>query len=431
MYKNGSQVWNFQPHIGFGWDLGGDGKTALRGGFGLFRQHILSNQFFITVVRQPPFFSIAQVQNPPFLGVFRTVQPSTGGRPSLQSMDYDIGSPYVFQYNLTAQREILPNTALTVAYAGSRGNHLLLIRGANVKEPTLLSDGRKCFNFLDSAGNPNPNCPTGPLAVRNPNFGHDGRQSAWAQSFYNSLQVKLDRRFAGGIQFGVAYTFSKIIDEGWDRWDQVTGAGSGVTSGPDPDNHKGERALADYDIRNNFITSVTYDIPTRDYQNRWLGGFLNNWGMNAIVRLSDGNPFSATLGYNVSQNGEVAFIMRPDLKEGGDSNPVLGGPDRYFDANQFVKPTLGFYGNLGRNTIIGPGINNVDFALTKNTPLWGEGQNLEFRAEFFNIFNRTNFARPSGTVYRTATGPVDGAAGRITGTTNPSRQIQFGLKLSF
>ncbi len=121
--------------------------------------------------------------------------------------------------------------------------------------------------------------------------------------------------------------------------------------------------------------------------------------------------------------------LPPNLRTGANNNPILGGPDRYFDPQVFELPPAGFYGNLGRNTTIGPGLVNLDFALAKNFPLHEEAR-LQFRVETFNLFNRANFAIPQRRVL-TATGATIGNAGRITSTTTSSRQIQFALKLTF
>ena len=134
-------------------------------------------------------------------------------------------------------------------------------------------------------------------------------------------------------------------------------------------------------------------------------------------------------GFNRSRNQANTFADRPNLRPGASNNPVLGGPDRYYDPNAFELPPPGQYGNLGRNTLIGPGFWDVDFSLVKITPV-GERLKAEFRAEFFNILNHANFGLPSLATFNTD-GTVRGAAGRITSTANTSRQIQLGLKVSF
>lgn len=425
-YQNPSK-WAFGPRIGFAWDLTGDQRTALRGGFGLFYQQLFSNVWFIDTVRQPPFFAIAVISNPAWRGTFLPQDLRTAGIPSLQSFDHDIDQPYIMQYNLTLQRQISPSTALTVGYAGSRGNHLLMVRSANAAFPTILPDGRKFF-------------PPG-AGRRNPNFSHDSRQSSWGQSFYNSLQVNLQRRFSEGLQFQAAYTFSRSIDDGYDRWDFPSGGGlvPGVSGFQDPDDHKMSRGLSSYHIQNNFNLNLTYDLPIgpgRRFGNDLTGAagkILGGWQINGIATVADGTPFSAVLGYNAARDGVIVFTITPNLRPGASNNPALGGPDQYFDSTAFVEQELGFYGNLGRNTILGPGFANFDFALTKNTPIpsISEDFTIQFRAEFFNIFNRPQFSNPALPRVFFARGVANPAAGRITATRATSRQIQFGLKILF
>ncbi len=426
-FKNADQWKNFQPRVGFAWDLAGDGRTAIRGGFGMFRQHLLSNIWFIPSVRQPPIYTLVDLRDPPFLGVFRTVDPALT-KLGVQTFDFDMDHPYLLQYNLAIQRELMAGTSVSLAYAGSKGNDLLMNRTANTKFPTILADGRVCHNT--SPGKPvNPNCPDGARSIRNPNTLWDSRQSSWAQSFYNSLQVKVARRFSQGMQMGVAYTWSRTVDEGVDRWDGIGNAG-GTGGTQNPDDHKGDRGLSDFDSRHNFIFTYTYEFPTGDFDNAAARALINGWQMNGILKLQTGNPLSATLGYNAADSGAIRRNIRPDLKPGADNNPVLGGPDKYYDPSVFERQETGFYGNLARNTIIGPGFNNFDFALKKKFSL-GEQRGVEFRAELFNLFNHPNFASPEDTIFTSATRSINSAAGRITDTVNSERQIQFGLKINF
>ncbi len=417
-YKNASQAINIQPRVGFAWDLKGDGKTALRGGFGTFRMHMLSNTWFITAVRQPPIYTIGNVTNPTFLGVFRGIDPRAAGRPGVQTMDYDRDHAYLMQYNLTLQRELIPGTSLTVAYAGSRGNHLDFLRAANTKEPGTFSDGRRCFQPMDG-------CAGGTTVRRNSSVIWDARQSSWAQSFYNSLQVNLNRRFQSGIQVAVAYTWSKTIDESFDRWDTISSATNGVGGSQDPDDHKNDRSLASYHIGHNFVTSFGYEFPTGDFDNLFARGLINGWRLNGIVKLSPGNPFTVRMGTNRSNNGAIIHSTRPDLVQGADNNPTGGSIDQYFDPSSFVPQTTGFYGTTGRNTLIGPGLRNLDLSIVKNFP-FGEERNFEFRAEFFNLTNTAHFRPPFAQIDR-------GGAGVISQTLPglPTRQIQFGVKFAF
>ncbi|MBI3894429.1 MAG: TonB-dependent receptor [Acidobacteria bacterium] len=426
-YNSIPQRWNFQPRIGFGWDVRGDGRTAVRAGFGLYQQYLRSAQWGTIPLRQPPLFDLVSAQNPPFLGVYRTVDPA-GLKSSLQSMNYDFDPPYLMQYNLSIQHEIMADTSLLVAYVGSRGNHLTAIRDANIKEPTILPDGRKCFNFTGG----NPSCPNGSLTLRNPNIVGDTRTFFDGQSFYNSLQVNLNRRFQRGLQVGLSYTYSKLIDDGPERWDSTGAPGASDAGEQDPDDSKERRGLSMLDVRNNMVINFLYEVPMGDFGNRIANGLLKGWQVNGILRTTSGKPFTPKLGYNRAATGLTdSGSSRPNLKPGANNNPVLGGPDQYFDPTAFELQPRGFFGNAGVGTIIGPGYTNLDFGLVKNF-LIGERQRVEFRAEFFNILNHPNFLRPSGVIHRSRTAVFpDPQGGRIEDTVNPARQIQFALKLEF
>ncbi len=195
----------------------------------------------------------------------------------------------------------------------------------------------------------------------------------------------------------------------------------------DPDSRSAERGLSNYDTRHQFVFYWSWDLPSLPGP-RWLTA---GWQWNAIATLCSGNPFSAVVGYDRARARFQAGTspQRPDLVAGGSNNPILGGPDRYFDPSQFALPEAGFYGNLGRNTLAGPGTALLDQSLNKQFRL-SERFRLQFRAEVFNSLNHPNFAIPSQRTVFSGSGPV-GSAGRITSTLSPSRQMQMGLKLTF
>ena len=190
-------------------------------------------------------------------------------------------------------------------------------------------------------------------------------------------------------------------------------------------------------------TNVTYDVPLGRNLTGAPGVLLSGWAVNTILTISSGNPFSMFLGFDCS-NGRVSGGNsgdRPDLKPGGNSNTILGSPNRWYDPSQFQLPpscnttagsTKGFFGNVGRDTVRAPGHATLDLSLVKNAPLHklSEGSSLQFRAELFNILNRANFGVPFNQPLTQAGNP-DPRAGAVDRTVTTSRQIQFGLKLSF
>jgi len=303
-----------------------------------------------------------------------------------------------------------------VGYLAGRGIHLWRTADVNAAPPTIV-DGRP---FVA------PNTPR-----LNRNTGVGTTRYSDAQSFYNGLQVEVRKRFSQSFQFQSSYTWSKNVD------DSTTGVAltdfnEGAT--PQPYNPKADRGLSSLHLGQNFVLNGVYLFPAPGIPglaNHLLGG----WQLSGIFSASTGTPFTVYMaGRNAPDLSRNAERQHPDLIAGRSFKDMIrGGPDQYFDPTAFALPPPGFYGNAGRNILIGPGFANVDFSLMKTTPLGiSEGSRLEFRAEFFNLLNRANFAVPSFTqVFNAASrGPVAGA-GRITRTVSSSRQLQFGLRLVY
>jgi hypothetical protein len=224
----------------------------------------------------------------------------------------------------------------------------------------------------------------------------------------------------------VAYTFSKAIDNSSQL--QGTGATNSKPNPLDPFDWDRERGLAAHHTAHLFSVNFTYDL-----QNLPLGGLagilLSDWQLNSVTTLASGYPLYLNLGFPNSRNGQIFISERPSLVPGGDNNPILGGPVRYFDPSQFVLPPAGTLGNLGRNTMNGPGLVTFDLSVAR-TIRAGDRFNVQLRVETFNLFNRANFGVPDNTIF-TSTGAVRGAVGRITTTSTPARQMQLGLKFGF
>jgi hypothetical protein len=201
-----------------------------------------------------------------------------------------------------------------------------------------------------------------------------------------------------------------------------------------PFNLRADRGLANFDVRNAGAISGVYELPFgrgKRFLNNARGfgnGLASGWTMNTIVTLQDGFPFTPQLSYNPSNTGDTRNPVRPFVNPAFAGSVILGNPNQWFNPAAFLAPpnNSGFYGNLGRDTLIGPGLATLDFSVFKDTRI-RERLNLQFRAEFFNILNRANFNTPNALTF-TPTG-VSPTAGVITSTATTSRQIQFGLKL--
>jgi len=230
----------------------------------------------------------------------------------------------------------------------------------------------------------------------------------------------LNHRLSSGFAVRGAYTWSKTIDDG-DSLNATTSGGEPALAS-NPFYLRADRGLGNFDVRNVAVVNVTYALPFKH------GIAATGWTVNSIVTLQGGFPFTPQLSYNPSTNGDTRNPVRPYVNPNFTGPVIEGTPNQWFNPAAFLAPpaTNGFYGNLGRDTLIGPGLATWDFSLLKDTRL-NEKLRLQFRAEFFNILNRANFNTPNAVVF-TPTG-VSPTAGLITSTSTTSRQIQFGLKL--
>ena len=221
-------------------------------------------------------------------------------------------------------------------------------------------------------------------------------------SNYHALQVRIDRRFSDGLAFTSAYTWGHAID---DR----PGQGGGFSQ--DNYNLRAERGNADFDVRQRWVVTGTYQFPFGDGK-PW-GGL----SLSAISTLQSGPHFTVTLPPPAG-----IFGGRPDTVAGTDWKPSDQGPDHWINPAAFQSPAPGAFGNLGRNTLTGPGLYNLDVSVMKTHRLGDSGQ-FQMRADFFNVLNHPNFGLPNSAI-----GP---SLGLISATSSPERQIQLGVRLGF
>lgn len=415
LFRNPSKR-NLAPRIGIAWDPRNNQKMSIRAGFGVFYDLIAINNSVVqnTAVRVPPFFlragvvGGAQVARVDFPDAYTTQRSALAGTAELEGIQYNPNQPYMMKWNLNVQREVSKGMTMEVGYTGTRGVHLLRQVHSNGRQASVSGDGRL---FVTSA-----------TPLRQPNFGRMRLRVTDSTSDYHGLSTSFSRRFSDGLQVQVSYTFSKSLDDG-----------ASALGGNDFDTEAGgsrylfskDSGRSPFDINHYLTSNFNYKLPFgKDAQG--ARRIIQGWNVGSLIRLSSGTPFSVTSGFDSSL--QVYATSFPDLKPGASNNPVLGGPDRYYDATAFVLPATGLIGNLGRNTLEAPGIATVDMMLGKDTQLRGERTTLQFRAEFFNLFNRPNFGIPVQAAF-TANGQVRADAGRITSTTTNARQIQLGVKL--
>jgi outer membrane receptor protein involved in Fe transport len=417
-HKNPS-LRNVAPRLGVVWDPFSKGQTAIRGGFGIFYDEILPKYYFFSGSLNPPFTTRTSIPNPPFPNVVANFDPNAPIRAQLQTVNFDLDTPYITQYNVSVQQALPGNWDVMLGYVGSRGRNLIRIGDANLAPETIVN-GVKVYQPQ--------------LMRRNPSFAGIWQRVTDAESFYNSMQLAATKRYSKGFRAQVSYTLARSVDDS-----------SGINS-QDFDNNvqyvldwydrKYDRGPSAFNVKHNLTFNWTWDIPFAASSTGARALILKGWQLNNMTTLLSGTPFTVRLGFNRSGNlNTTSFSMneRPNPKPG--CNPILGGPDRYWDINCFELQAANTRGNLGRNSLTGPGLINADLALVKSFGV-RSGHSLQVRIEAFNVFNRANFAVPSG---RIAFNGVDAQGnptinptwGRITSTVTTSRQVQLGMKYIF
>ena len=418
LFENPSHL-NFAPRVGLAWNLGGDQTTVLRSGFGIFYEPIRQNIFGYRVRIQTPFTTVRTIINPPYpnpLGGGRA------GRPRQDPIEFEVSTPYMMRYHLTLEQALGQHLVLRVGYSGSRGVHLPRVADTNIPAPISVDpDGRLVFDTVGRPVRPNSSVD----AVR--------LTSTDANSVYNSLQIGLTRRWASGFQLLFNYTYGRSLDDASAYRREFTNS---LPESPYYYDRRSHRGLSSFHIAHHAVFQYTWDIPLNFPPASFAGILLNGWQTAGIVSLSGGYPFTGNVSFDIANNG-VREGHRPDLVPGADHNPVLGGPDTYFDVSAFVLQPRGRLGTLGRNTMIGPGFATLDISLTRTVPLT-EQHGLQFRLEVFNLFNRANFSHPQNRgagggviIFNNTSGVPIGNAATIFSTTSSSRQLQLGMRYTF
>ena len=435
-----------EPRVAIAWSPLGKG-TVIRAGFGMYND--LQDALGYRADQNAPFNPAYTMPAGPIANLRLPIQP--GAAPAANALlvpggvQPDMYTPSVVEYSLKLEREFSNNASISVGYVGSHGYHELI--GVDANEPIpVICPASPCpatfpAGFGPMAGAPIPAgtyfIPAG-TPKANPAIANTWTWFSEGNSSYNSVQADLNYRLRGGLSLRGAYTFSKALDDGDSL--NATAAANAPGLVANPLDVRADWGLATYDVRNLGVITETYALPfgrgkhflngAGARANRLIGG----WNVESIVTAQSGFPFTPQLSYNPSNNGDTRNPVRPFVNPAFTGPVILGNPNQWFNPNAFIGPPSGsgFYGNLGRDTLIGPGLLTWDFSALKDTRLT-ERLDLQFRAEFFNLLNRTNFNTPSLISFtpgaNAAAGVVSPTAGTITSTSTNSRQIQFGLKL--
>jgi hypothetical protein len=470
---------NFAPRLGFAYSPLDSGLLVLRGGYGIFYSRV-SNLYLFTTAQLAPFYVTARRgDRPPFAEPFSEL-PSQDKFPAFVEgvdlanhfFDRNLRTPYVHQYNTSVQYAVGANLLLEVAYVGTHGLNLFRVVGINQArlaspEHPIINEVTREVITTNTQANVQERAPFQGVTTNAPS----GLNQTTGQSNYNSLQLSLTRRFSQGLQFIASYTYAKSLDN------TSSGSGSGVANevafiaGNQLDN-RANRGVSAFDRTHRFVLSYLWDLPgpsltARSRAARWL---LSNWQVAGIVTAMSGLPIDIVdtlAGSLYGLSGGNSALARPSWALGATrrtaTNNIPAG--YFFNPYAFVRPfvqngqpilssngsavagpvppgrQLGTdIGNVGRNVLRGPRQSNVDFSIIRRFRI-DESRNIEFRAEFFNLFNQVNLANPISNFNAVPQDRIDqttgqivgdpGDFGRINSTSNNPRLIQFAMKFSF
>jgi hypothetical protein len=443
---------DFEPRIGFAWDPLRNGKTAVRGGIGMFDVQPLPYQFPLLTSQAVPFFSYTVVKTPtavcssPCPNPF----PNFGG----QNISFPVNRlrstylephpkrNYVTQWNLNVQQQLAPSLSAMLAYVGSRGVHQpFRVDDANMAIPTKTPAGY----FWPQNAN-----------IINPNFGSIKAMFYDGHSQYDAMEAQVAKRMSHGFQVQGTFTWSKSIDTS-----SASVAGDSFANSISSLNWfdlRLTRGPSDFNVGRTVVVNGVWEVPTPKSFEGPAQAVLGGWELGLIFTASDGVPFTATWGTGsdpaLTQSGDDwAF---PNRLGGSGCNKLTnpGNPTHYIKTECFAVPTapsnsafwqancvnypqcFNLRGNAGRNILTGPGVSELDFSLFKNNSIKriSEKFNVQFRAEIFNILNHVNFAppaTPTNTDIFDGGGVLNPAAGALTRTTTTAREIQFAVKVIF
>jgi len=410
---------NFQPRVGFSWDVFKNGKTVIRSAYAIMTDQPITG--IVTALATNPPFSYpvsfapsAAIPNVSFANAFTVA----GGSIAPRSINPNYKDAYVQSYNFNIQQQLAGDLGMMIGYFGNKGTDLNIVR--NIDQPI---GGVKPFTALSASSSIFPGKPVSTILI----------QDSGGNSNYNALYVTATKRFAKGLQFDTSYTWSKSID-----YNSRNNQGLTVQ---DSYNIRNDRGLSDYDARHRFVINGIYSLPFKG--NR----FKEGWQISSIVQLQTGNPILfRTTNTSLLGTSTIRASVTGPVQTGFAPATNGSAANELYIQNRFAFYDQGAaFGNLGRNVVIGPGFSNIDIALVKNTKIT-ERVSWQIRVDAFDLLNHANFGQPVATVPASLTAPGSATAPSLASTatfgligptrfpagdSGSSRQIQLAMKLMF
>jgi hypothetical protein len=429
-----------EPRVGVAYDLFGNGKTALKGSFGVHRA--LLDTLDYRLDQTAPYNTTLSYSTTKKKTISvddltpLSTASATGGLISPSNIQRNIETPTVLAWTARIEQEIAPRTTLNLGYVGSHSYHQILSEDENTPA-SVICPAAACPAAL----------PIGTIyypatTLSNPNLANSTSWVSEGIGNYNALEVDVRRQYANGLQLRGVYTWSKNLDDG-SAWNTSVSANTPAFVSF-PGNPKLDYGLAATNINHAAAINGTWELPIGQGHtvladaSRLTQEIAGGWSLSGIATLQSGFPFSPQLGYNPTGDGDSRNPARPQLNPAfhGTLYPKTAG--QWFNPNAYLAPYPGTFGNAGRDSLQGPGLTDVDLSFAKTVAV-NERLHAQFRAEYFNVLNHTNFTTPNPVVF--ASGPTPSkpttavdlspAAGVTTATATTSRQLQFALKLLF